>query len=182
MPAVVRGAALTLMLASGLAAAASPQASSYQGACDASAADALDAEHFVVASDEDNTLRIYRRGHPAPVGSVDLAAFLGTKKGEESDIEGAARIGAHIYWIASHGRNASGEARPGRARLFATHTQAGIRRRSPPPARRTPHCSTTSRRPPHSRAIDSTKPRAARPRPTADSTSRGSQRRPKARC
>ncbi|HEY5861568.1 MAG TPA: DUF3616 domain-containing protein [Casimicrobiaceae bacterium] len=125
MPAVVRGAALTLMVASGLAAAASPQASSYRGACDASAADALDAEHFVVASDEDNMLRIYRRGHPAPVGSVDLAAFLGTKKGEESDIEGAARIGAHIYWIASHGRNASGEARPARARLFATHSQAG---------------------------------------------------------
>jgi hypothetical protein len=125
VPAVVRGAALTLALASGIAAAVPPQTSSYQGACDACAADALDAEHFVVASDEDNRLRIYRRGHPAPVGGVDLSAFLGTRKGEESDIEGAARIGARIYWIASHGRNASGEARPGRARVFATDTQAG---------------------------------------------------------
>ena len=33
----------------------------YGGMCNASAAVALDAEHFIVADDEDNTLRIYDR-------------------------------------------------------------------------------------------------------------------------
>jgi hypothetical protein len=33
--------------------------------CDASAAVALDADHFVVADDENNVLRIYRRGRAA---------------------------------------------------------------------------------------------------------------------
>lgn len=92
----------------------------YRGMCDASAAVALDAQHFVVANDEDNVLRIYRRGRPDAVASLPLARFLQTPAKAESDIEGAARIGARIYWIASHGRNASGKARIERYRFFAT--------------------------------------------------------------
>lgn len=95
----------------------------YRGMCDASAAEALDAEHFVVASDEVNTLLIYKRGQPDAVGAVPLAEFLGTTK--ESDLEGAALVGRRIYWISSHGRNKSGKVRPDRYRFFATDIVAG---------------------------------------------------------
>ena len=91
----------------------------YRGLCDASAAVALDADHFVVAGDEDNTLRVYRRGRPEPVGHAPLAAFLGSGD-KESDLEAAAAVGKRIYWIASHGRNSKGKLRPDRQRFFAT--------------------------------------------------------------
>lgn len=90
----------------------------YRGMCDASAAVALDDAHFVVANDEDNALRVYRRGEPLPVATVPLARALGTAS--ESDLEGAARVGDAVYWISSHGRNSSGKVRPDRYRLFAT--------------------------------------------------------------
>jgi len=102
----------------------------YRGMCDASAAVALDAEHFAVADDEHNTLQIYRRQQAAPVGALDLAQFLGAKK--EADLEGAATLDGITYWIASHGRNAAGELRPDRHRLFATERVPG----STPPALR----------------------------------------------
>ena len=92
----------------------------YRGMSDASAAAALDAERFVVADDERNRLKIYRRGVADPRAFVDLSAFLGTKPGKESDLEGAAAVGQRIYWISSHARNAEGEAQPRRQRFFAT--------------------------------------------------------------
>ncbi|NML62476.1 DUF3616 domain-containing protein [Massilia sp. RP-1-19] len=92
----------------------------YRGMCDASAAAALDEHHFVVANDERNQLKVYRRGTPDPVDVVDLAPFLGTKPHKESDLEGAAAIGNRIYWISSHGRNSKGEERERRYRFFAT--------------------------------------------------------------
>jgi hypothetical protein len=94
----------------------------YRGACDASAAVALDAEHFVAASDEDNTLRIYRRGNAAlPVQSFELGALIrADPRRPESDLEGAARVGDTIYWISSHSRSGSGKDRPGRDRFFGT--------------------------------------------------------------
>ena len=101
------------------------QAATYNGWCDASAAVALDDEHFVVANDEHNELRVYRRGQPDAVGSpLDLGQFLGTNK-QESDLEGSARIGNRIYWIASHGRNKNGKLREERHRFFATDLQLG---------------------------------------------------------
>ena len=105
----------------------------YRGMCDASAAVALDADHFVVADDEQNTLSVYRRGKQAPVGTVPLSKFLGTKEGQESDLEGAAELDGRIYWIASHGRNSKGKAREERHRLFATERVPG----STPPTLRT---------------------------------------------
>lgn len=96
----------------------------YRGMCDASAAAALDAHHFVVANDERNQLKIYRRGTPDPVDVVDLAPFLGTKQHKESDLEGAAAIGTRIYWISSHGRNGKGEEQERRYRFFATEALA----------------------------------------------------------
>src|SRR5262249_47165299 len=75
---------------------------------------------FVVASDEINTLYVYRRGHADPVTVVELHKFLDTKKDKESDLEGAARIGNRVYWISSHGTNSDGEQQDRRRRLFAT--------------------------------------------------------------
>jgi hypothetical protein len=92
----------------------------YNEMCDASGAVALGSDHFIVANDELNVLKIYKRGKPAPVSSVDVSKFLGTKPKKESDLEGAAMIGNRIYWISSHGTNAEGQPREQRRRLFAT--------------------------------------------------------------
>ena len=97
----------------------------YRGMCDASAAAALDAHHFVVANDERNQLKVYKRGIADPVDCVDLAPFLGTTKKKESDLEGAATIGNRIYWISSHGRNGKGEEEERRYRFFATEAHKG---------------------------------------------------------
>jgi len=90
----------------------------YRGPCDASAAAALGADHFVVANDEEDVLRVYRRGRPQAVRQLPLAAFLGGDG--ETDLEAAAAVGQRIYWIASHGRSAKGKPRPDRQRFFAT--------------------------------------------------------------
>jgi hypothetical protein len=117
---------IAALLAVGLAAPASAQqVTTFNGPCDASAAVALDAAHFIVANDENNTLHVYRQDQPTPVASLNLANFLGTATDEESDIEGAAAIGSRIYWITSHGRNSKGKARPARQRFFATDLVPG---------------------------------------------------------
>jgi hypothetical protein len=94
----------------------------YSGASDASAAEFLDETTLAVADDEDNVLRLYdaAAGGP-PRQALDLSAFLGLSPDEESDIEGAARVGDRIYWITSHG--------PKRQLLFATEitrSEAGV--------------------------------------------------------
>lgn len=94
----------------------------FHGTCDASAAVALDADLFAVANDEDNVLRFSRLSQPGPpVQMFDLGPLLKiTKKSPESDLEGAARIGNQVYWVTSHGRNATGKPAPNRHRLIAT--------------------------------------------------------------
>jgi hypothetical protein len=102
------------------AAEALKQGPTYHGMCDASGAVAIDAERFVVANDEDSTLRIYRRDKAdAPITEIDFAEQLkvGTR---ESDLEGACWLDGRIYWITSHGRNKKGKAQESRNRLFAT--------------------------------------------------------------
>ena len=99
----------------------------YAGSCDASASVSLNEELFVVGNDEDNTLQTYRRGHPRPISSLPLSEFLDTGP-QEVDIEGAARLGSRIYWIASYSRNSKGAVRRSRHRLFATDIGA----RQPP--------------------------------------------------
>lgn len=98
------------------------QPASYSGMCDASAAVAVGTNRFLVANDEDNVLRLYRRDAPgAPVKSFDLDSFLEiTGKSREADLEAAAPMGDRVYWIGSHGRNKDGKNRPNRCRLFAT--------------------------------------------------------------
>jgi Protein of unknown function (DUF3616) len=97
----------------------------YRLLCDASAAVALDADHFVVANDERNQLQLYKRGTAHPVKSVDLSSFLGTQPKKESDLEGAAALGQRIYWLSSHGRNKDAEHQERRHRFFATDVQTG---------------------------------------------------------
>lgn len=95
----------------------------YWEMCDASAAIALDKDHFIAADDEGNTLRVYKRGEPLPVKRADLTRFLAggkKKKAPEADLEGAARVGDRIYWIGSHGRNKDAKPAPSRERFFAT--------------------------------------------------------------
>ncbi|MEF8698129.1 MAG: DUF3616 domain-containing protein [Candidatus Accumulibacter sp. UW20] len=109
----------------GLAFAAAPAAAElthYRGLCDASAAVALGPEHFVVADDESNILTLYRRGQSEATATLDLTTYLGRAGGKarEADLEGAARIGDRIYWIASHGRNSKGKLQETRRQLFAT--------------------------------------------------------------
>ncbi|HEY0953279.1 MAG TPA: DUF3616 domain-containing protein [Roseateles sp.] len=116
----MRRLAALLLIAAGAASAQATQ-TRYEGLCDASAAVALDAGHFVVADDERNTLVVYRRGDAQRVAELELAKFLKAKK--ESDLEGAAQVGSRIYWIASHARNSAGELREDRHRFFATEVR-----------------------------------------------------------
>jgi hypothetical protein len=98
--------------------------SRYVGMCDASAAVEVGKGYFVVGDDEKNKLNVYRIGAPNAVASLDLASYLGVVqpdgKSDETDIEGAARIGDRIYWITSHGANGEGKPQPSRRRLFFT--------------------------------------------------------------
>lgn len=120
-----------LALALSCAAAFAQDALRYEGLCDASAAVALDARHFVVAGDEDNSLRLYERNRPRVLATLPLQDFLRTGR-DEADLEAAARVGDRIYWIGSLSRDGKGRAAPARDRFFATE----IDHRSTPPALR----------------------------------------------
>ncbi|MEH2589105.1 DUF3616 domain-containing protein [Bradyrhizobium sp. AZCC 1721] len=122
--------ALSMLTNSLATAQGADQITTYAGACDGSAAVALDQNFFAVADDDNNVLNVYRIGQAAAVQELNLDAFLEAPKKKkpgadgnpvfkEADIEGAARIGDRIYWIASHGRDSGGESEPGRSRLFA---------------------------------------------------------------
>lgn len=91
----------------------------YRGACDGSAAVALDATHFVSFSDSDDHIRVYARGTNAmPDVDYDVtASFVGA--GIPAVLEDAARIGDRIYVIGSHDRTSGGDLRPARFRLAA---------------------------------------------------------------
>jgi hypothetical protein len=114
--------AMIFCLALSVGAAVGQTSEQYEGLCDASAAVALDTRHFVVAGDEDNTLRIFERGQPVARASVPLDAFLRSGK-VEADLEAAARIGERIYWIGSLSRDGKGRPAPQRDRFFATHIE-----------------------------------------------------------
>lgn len=110
-----------LSLAARAARPAADPALEYFGTCSASAGAFLDAAHFVVASDEDAVLRVYRLNALRPVATLDVSGFLElNRKRPEVDLEGAARAGDRIWWIGSHSRTAEGRRAPNRQRLFAT--------------------------------------------------------------
>ena len=94
----------------------------FMGMTDASAGAALGTNLFVVASDENNTLRFYLRDRPGPpVKSLNLDSFLRlARKSPEADLEAVARIGDRLFWIGSHGRNRNAKERLNRCQFFAT--------------------------------------------------------------
>jgi hypothetical protein len=114
---------LLSLIAAAAPGAEPPEVRIYRGTCDASAAVALDEQHFLVADDEHNTLYVYRRGEfdrPATLLPWDRALGIDPDgKHPEADIEGAAWLGGRVYWITSHGRNRNGKWRPNRHRFFA---------------------------------------------------------------
>ncbi|WP_442484767.1 DUF3616 domain-containing protein [Aeoliella sp. SH292] len=121
----------------------------HQGICDASGVVDLGGGRFAVADDELNLLVIYQAGGDGkPLYQAEVSRFLDVVKPPkapkanskkkpnkkpkpddgkpkapkvmEVDIEGAARLGDTIYWIASHGRKSSGKQATERMRFFAT--------------------------------------------------------------
>lgn len=94
----------------------------FTGICDASAAVRIKDDLVAIADDEDNSIRIYSAvlgGKPLFVRN--LAGFLAADpQYREADVEAGARIGDRIYWITSHGRNATGKYRRNRGQFFAT--------------------------------------------------------------
>ncbi|MDR9777406.1 DUF3616 domain-containing protein [Rhizobium hidalgonense] len=95
----------------------------YKGLCEASAATYIDNDHFVVASDETNILRLYTRNDKSEGVPLDFEHPSGFDK---SDIEAAARDGEGeiVYWISSHSLNSSGEDKDKRKIFFATKVVA----------------------------------------------------------
>lgn len=96
----------------------------YFGACNASGSVAVDTNRFLVADDENNTIRLYcgDRGG-LPLREFDFDAFLEVERqgnSREADLEAGARIGDRAFWIGSHGRNKNGKERSNRHRFFAT--------------------------------------------------------------
>ena len=53
--------------------------------CDVSAAAAIGPDLFVVANDERNQLKVYRRNDGVEEEEIDLSEFLDTKVDKESD-------------------------------------------------------------------------------------------------
>ena len=104
-----------------MGAGAKPSLTICRGMCDASAVVAL-GEHFLVADDEDNILRVYSRAQGGmPLHRLNLSPFLRiSRQSPEVDLEGAAPLGDRVYWISSHGRNKNGKDRVNRRRFFAT--------------------------------------------------------------
>ncbi len=96
------------------------------GACDASTALGLDASHMLIANDEDQRIRLYRRDQSGlHLADFDFTGDLGLTDlsggvAREVDIEASTRVGDRIYWLGSHSNAASGALRVNRYRLFAT--------------------------------------------------------------
>jgi len=95
----------------------------FRGISDASAAVAIDENHFIVADDEGNRLCIYdsRNNGSAPVAEPNIGPFLNLDPCQpEADIEGATWFNNKIFWITSHGRNKDGQYWYSRYQFFVT--------------------------------------------------------------
>jgi hypothetical protein len=100
----------------------------HSGASDASTAIAIDADWMLIADDENQVLRLYARHdsglHQAGFDFTDALALTDLDGGvpREVDIEASTRLGARLFWLGSHGNQATGSpnARPNRRRVFAT--------------------------------------------------------------
>ncbi len=111
-----------LTLSSFLCYPAEAQTVKYRGLCEASAAAVMDDTHFIVASDDKDSVAVYQSDgklkERIPVNwSDDL--------GKLSDIEGAVKIGRTTFWITSHSLTDSRKRKKKRFKLFATVNENG---------------------------------------------------------
>lgn len=93
------------------------------GASDASATVAIDALHMIVADDETNFLRLYRRDRSGlPLAGFDFVAQLNLTDpaNPEMDLEASARLGDRLFWTGSFSNSKNNHVRPNRHRVFAT--------------------------------------------------------------
>ncbi len=128
----VRFRVVILLLGPGLVAVVTrahpPELISHTGMGSASAVVAVDADHFLAASDEDNRIRLYSVKGGASLTELDVSPWLSlSSRRGEVDLEGAATLDGLTYWMGSHGRGKDGRLRPDRERIFATRlvTNAG---------------------------------------------------------
>lgn len=96
----------------------------YSGISNPSGAVALDSEHFIVADDEDNCLRIYNKKIvDAPLQTIPLKDVFVHKikdgKNLEIDLEGATELDGRLFWIGSHSASRDGKSRSARHRMLA---------------------------------------------------------------
>lgn len=96
----------------------------FEGINNPSGAVALESDHFIVADDEDNSLRIYHKKlTDRPLQTLPLSDIFGDQikngKGMEIDLEGAAELDGRLFWIGSHSASREGKSRPARHRLLA---------------------------------------------------------------
>ena len=106
---------------------------------EASAAAGLGADYMVVAENENEVLRLYRRfptnDCAPPEYEFNARPFLGLPGKREVDIEAAVLAvrgeTRRIYWLGSHSNSKGGKLRPDRYRLFATDV-SGTGAGSPP--------------------------------------------------
>lgn len=103
-----------------------PGGSWHLGSSDGSTAIAVDANYMFVGDDENQVLRLYRRGRSGlPLAQFDMTPFLQLPDVEagmarEVDIEASTRVGNRIFWMGSHSHANIGETRTNRTRIFAT--------------------------------------------------------------
>ncbi len=98
----------------------------HTGASDASTAVDAGEGYMLVADDENQVLRLYKRTNSGlPFAGFDYTSSLGLTDlsggvPREVDIEASVRVGDRIYWLGSHSNSSGGANRPNRSRLFAT--------------------------------------------------------------
>ncbi|MBA3502014.1 MAG: DUF3616 domain-containing protein [Myxococcota bacterium] len=95
--------------------------SRYRGTCDGSAAAAVDVDHLIGFSDNDQRIRVFKRGTMTmPIVAPDIGGSLalgGTSP--KVDFEDVERVGNRLYAISSHGRKNDGSQDGNRYRFAA---------------------------------------------------------------
>jgi len=92
----------------------------YRGACNGSAAIGLDFDHFLGMSDDDQRIRVFKRGtNGDAIQDLDFAVAFGVASTAKVDFEDLERVGNRVYAISSHGRKDDGNLDLDRYRFVA---------------------------------------------------------------
>ncbi len=92
----------------------------FSGICDGSAAVRIGREQLLIASDETNSLYLFNSNGGALIRSYRLGDLLGLSDDAEMDLEAAVVHDDGVWWIGSHGRDASANDAPNRRVIFKT--------------------------------------------------------------